>query len=111
MFQQIVLAIHFLLAFSIIGLILLQHGKGAEVGASFGSGASQTLFGSQGSTTFLTKLTAWLALGFAATSLSLGYFSGHVSKADSSIIEQIEAEQAREIPVVPQNDKASDSKN
>ena len=59
----------------LIGLILIQRGKGADVGAAFGSGASQTVFGSQGSASFLTRTTAVLATLFFLTSLTLAYFS------------------------------------
>lgn len=71
MLQQIVLFIHLSLAFVLIGLVLLQHGKGADAGAAFGSGASGTVFGSAGSATFLTKLTTAIAALFAVTSISL----------------------------------------
>jgi len=68
---QLVLIIHVLIALAIIGLVLIQHGKGADIGAAFGSGASNTLFGSQGSGGFLFKMTGGLALAFFVTSLSL----------------------------------------
>ncbi len=71
MLQQIVLVIHLILAFTLIGLVLIQHGKGADAGAAFGSGASGTVFGSAGTTTFLTKLTTIVAAIFAVTSISL----------------------------------------
>ena len=57
--EQIVLIVHLLLALAIIGLIMLQQGKGADMGASFGAGASQTLLGSTGSANVLTRATAW----------------------------------------------------
>lgn len=69
--EQIILAAHLLIALAIIGLIMLQQGKGADIGASFGAGGSQTLFGSEGSGNVLTKATAWLAVLFFATSFSL----------------------------------------
>jgi preprotein translocase subunit SecG len=69
--EQIILIVHLLLALAIIGLILLQQGKGADMGASFGAGASQTLFGSSGSANVLTRATAWLAAAFFATSFGL----------------------------------------
>lgn len=65
--------VHVLVAIVTIGLVLIQHGKGAEIGAAFGSGASNTLFGSQGTGSFLFKLTFGLALTFFATSLLLSY--------------------------------------
>ncbi len=71
MLQQIILFIHLILAFSLIGLVLVQHGKGADAGAAFGSGASGTVFGSQGSGNFLTRLTTTVALLFAVTSVTL----------------------------------------
>jgi preprotein translocase subunit SecG len=69
--EQIILVVHLLIALAIIGLIMLQQGKGADMGASFGAGASQTLFGSDGSGNVLTKATAWLVVLFFATSFSL----------------------------------------
>ncbi len=71
MLKELLLVIHVLVAIAIVGLVLLQQGKGADIGASFGSGASQTLFGARGSATFLSRLTAVLATIFFITSLSL----------------------------------------
>lgn len=73
--ENFVLLIHVLSAFGVIGLILIQQGKGAEVGASFGAGASQTIFGSQGSGNFLTRTTAALVAIFFASCLALGYLT------------------------------------
>ena len=61
---QFILGIHILIAIAVIGLVLIQHGKGADIGASFGSGASNTVFGSQGTGSFLFKLTGGLVLAF-----------------------------------------------
>lgn len=83
MLQQIVLFIHLVLAFVLIGLVLLQHGKGADAGAAFGSGASGTVFGSSGSATFLTKLTTVIAALFAVTSISLTLLSNQNTKPQS----------------------------
>ncbi len=69
--EQIILAAHLLIALAIIGLIMLQQGKGADMGASFGAGGSQTLFGSDGSGNVLTKATAWLVVLFFVSSFSL----------------------------------------
>jgi preprotein translocase subunit SecG len=71
--QQIILIIHVLACISLVALVLLQHGKGADVGAAFGSGASNTMFGSVGSTPFLVKVTGLLAGIFFLTSLGLTY--------------------------------------
>lgn len=72
-----------LIALALIGIILVQHGKGADMGASFGGGSSQTLFGSRGSATFLSRATAVLATVFFATSLALAYLSAHPSSVES----------------------------
>lgn len=69
----ILLVFHVIVAFVLIGLILVQHGKGAQAGAAFGSGASQTVFGSQGSSGFLTQATWTLAGVFFVTSITLAY--------------------------------------
>ncbi len=79
------LIIDVLVSISLIGLILIQHGKGADVGAAFGSGASQTVFGSGGSSSFLTRATAVLAVIFFVTSLSLAYFSGQRTQVQSVV--------------------------
>ncbi|MDF1678360.1 MAG: preprotein translocase subunit SecG [Legionellaceae bacterium] len=68
---QVFLVFHVLIAMTLIGLVLMQHGKGADIGAAFGSGASGTVFGSQGVGSFLFKLTGGLALAFFVTSVSL----------------------------------------
>lgn len=70
---EIILVFHVLIAIVLIGLVLIQHGKGAQAGAAFGSGASQTVFGSQGSGGFLAQ-TTWILAGlFFVTSLSMAY--------------------------------------
>ncbi len=71
--QQLVLILHVLAALAMISLVLVQHGKGADVGASFGSGAANTMFGSVGPASFLMKLTAILGAVFFATSIGLAY--------------------------------------
>jgi len=68
------MVVHVLAAVGLVGLVLLQHGKGADAGAAFGSGASGSLFGSRGAATFLSKTTAVLATVFFITSFSLAYF-------------------------------------
>jgi preprotein translocase subunit SecG len=74
--QTILLIVHVVLALGLVTLVLLQHGKGADAGAAFGSGASATVFGARGSGSFLTRATAALATIFFLTSLSLAYLSG-----------------------------------
>ena len=73
--QTLVLVLHVLAAVSIVVLVLLQHGKGADMGAAFGSGSAGSLFGSSGAANFLSRTTAVLAAVFFATSLGLTYFS------------------------------------
>lgn len=75
--ENIIIAVHILAAVSIIGLILLQQGKGAEMGASFGSGSSQTLFGPQGTGTVFSRATAILTAVFFATSFGLAVYAKH----------------------------------
>src|SRR5581483_9223126 len=77
--EIVVLVVHVLAAAAIIGLVLIQHGKGADVGAAFGSGASGTVFGATGSANFLSRATAIMALVFFLTSLGLTYFSSRKS--------------------------------
>jgi len=70
-------AIHILCAIALILIVLLQTGRGSEIGAAFGGGSSQTLFGSSGSSGFMTKLTTAAVIIFMLTSLSLAYIYGH----------------------------------
>lgn len=73
--ETLILILHILAALALVGLVLLQHGKGADVGAAFGSGASGSLFGASGSANFLSRTTAVLAVVFFVTSLGLTFFS------------------------------------
>ena len=92
---QLILTIHVLVALLIIGLVLLQQGKGADIGASFGSGASGTVFGSQGTGGFLFKLTAGLAFTFFATSVVLSAMlaNQHKSMNDDSMPKELQESQ------------------
>jgi preprotein translocase subunit SecG len=78
--QLFLTVFHLLLALALIGLILIQHGKGADAGAAFGSGASATVFGARGSASFLTRTTAILAALFFLTSMALAYFAAQVGE-------------------------------
>ena len=73
--ETALLAVHVLIAAALVGFVLLQHGKGADMGAAFGSGASGSLFGAAGSANFLSRTTAILATVFFLTSLGLTYFA------------------------------------
>src|ERR1700754_2894167 len=82
---------HVLLAAGIVGLVLLQRGRGADAGAGFGAGASGTVFGARGSASFLSRTTATLALLFFVTSLALAYMGGRrVVEAPSSVIDRVQ---------------------
>lgn len=83
--ELIVWILHLLVAGGIVALVLLQHGKGADVGAAFGSGASGSLFGATGSANFLSRTTAVLATLFFLTSLGLTYFSSKKQEAIKSL--------------------------
>ncbi|XKH59864.1 preprotein translocase subunit SecG [Halomonas sediminis] len=92
--QVAILMIHVVIAIALVVLILLQQGKGAEAGAAFGGGASQTVFGSRGSGSFLARFTAFLAAAFFVTSMTLAYFATQAGQApeagvpDARLIDQ-----------------------
>jgi preprotein translocase subunit SecG len=94
--ELLILILHVLAAIAICGLVLLQHGKGADVGAAFGSGASGSVFGATGSANFLSRATAILALVFFLTSLGLTYVSSR--KPDSRGIMADQPVPAQSIP-------------
>ena len=90
---SVVLVVHVLAGLGVIGLVLMQHGKGADMGAAFGSGASGSLFGSSGSANFLSRMTGGLATVFFVTSLSLSYLaSGGAQKPASSVMDGVKVE-------------------
>lgn len=99
--QQLILVVHVLTCISLVAMVLLQHGKGADAGAAFGSGASSTVFGSQGSTTFLFKFTSTLAAIFFATSLSLGYIASKQQASQKHLNLPLQQEQNIPAPVSP----------
>lgn len=81
--ETIILTIHVIAASALVGLVLIQQGQGADAGAAFGSGASQSLFGSRGAGSFFTRATTTLALVFFLTSLTLGWMSARNAKQES----------------------------
>jgi len=93
---SVVLTVHILVALAIIGLVLMQHGKGADMGAAFGSGTSGSLFGASGSANFLSRTTAVLATVFFLTSLSLAYIASDKPKTTGSLMQ--EAVQSQPVP-------------
>ena len=108
MLETVIVVLHLLGAIGVVVLVLLQQGKGADAGASFGAGASSTVFGSQGTTTFLSRVTAILATAFFMTSLGLGYFAkekadgmAQVGLPDPAVLEVQQAKPAVEdVPVL-----------
>lgn len=96
--ENLILAAHIVIGLTIIVFVLLQQGKGAEAGASFGAGASQTLFGSVGTWNFFSKVTAFLALGFFITSFTLAVLASKNTGVDSQLLPELEMLQ--EIPGV-----------
>ncbi len=85
---SILLIVHVIIAATLIVLVLMQQGKGADAGAAFGSGASATVFGSQGSSSFMTRLTAILAAAFFIISLTLAYLNSQKGAEQRSVTEQ-----------------------
>ena len=92
LWTEIFIVVHVLVALAIIGLVLLQHGKGADVGAAFGGGASGSLFGATGSANFLSRTTAVLAAVFFLSSLGLAYLANVKPKAGGSVMDRPAAE-------------------
>jgi preprotein translocase subunit SecG len=95
--ETLVWIIHLLVSVAVIGLVLLQHGKGADMGAAFGSGASGSLFGASGSANFLSRATAILATAFFLTSLTLTYFSLNRAKPEG-VLEKVPASSSQSVP-------------
>lgn len=87
--QSIALVIHVALSIAVIGLVLIQHGKGADAGAAFGSGASSTVFGARGAASFLTRITTVLAGCFFATSIALFYMAANRDAATGSVTDNL----------------------
>lgn len=97
MLQNLITILHGILCFAIVGLVLLQRGKGADAGAGFGAGASGTVFGARGSATFFSKVTAVLATLFFMTSISLAWYSTRPrAQAPDSVVDTLVT-----APVVP----------
>jgi preprotein translocase subunit SecG len=103
-----IIVLHVLIAAAIVGLVLLQRGKGADAGAGFGAGASGTVFGARGSASFLSRMTATLAALFFATSLTLAYLGGRKPEAAPSVIDRVTlpAPTTQETPPAPTTQQA-----
>ena len=100
MIQHVITILHGILCVAIVGLVLLQRGKGADAGAGFGSGASGTVFGARGSATFFSKLTAVLATLFFMTSISLAWFATRPqAQQPDSLVDELLPAPATSAPV------------
>ncbi|WP_435212348.1 preprotein translocase subunit SecG [Luminiphilus sp. nBUS_16] len=97
--EQIILVVHLLVALGIIGLIMMQQGKGSDIGASFGAGGSQTLLGSVGSANVLTKLTAWLVAAFFASSFGLAMLADSRTAGEDDLGFELPMEAVEAAPV------------
>ena len=106
MLESVLLVLHLLVAVAICGFVLLQHGKGADMGAAFGSGSSGSLFGAAGSANFLSRTTAILAAVFFASSLGLTWLASHHTAGPSGVMQQGVMEKTA--PKAPELPKASD---
>jgi len=106
---QLIIIVHVLLGLGVIGLVLMQQGKGADAGAAFAGGGSGSVFGAQGAASFLSRTTAILAALFFTTSLGLAVLSGHDNKPDD-LMEQPEIEQPSEdVPLVGESKPSAES--
>jgi preprotein translocase subunit SecG len=101
---NVVIALHVLIALAIIGLVLLQHGKGADMGSGFGGGASSSLFGATGSANFLSRATAVLATLFFLTSLGLAYLATNKPRA-GGVLDAVKKEMI--VPAKPPAEKSA----
>ena len=104
---SIILLVHILSAMGVIGLVLVQHGKGADMGAAFGSGASGSLFGATGAANFLSRTTAVLAAVFFVTSLSLAYIASNKPRSTGSVMEDAVKSQPVAMPSAAGGEKAA----
>ena len=103
---NVVLAVQMLTALGMIGLILIQHGKGADMGAAFGSGSSGSLFGASGSANFLSRTTAVLAAVFFVATLALAYFGNARPASSGSVLENPAAAVPASAPSLSASDAA-----
>lgn len=104
--NKIVYAVMLLSAFGVIILVLLQHGKGADMGTGFGAGASGSLFGATGSANFLSRSTKFLAAIFFASTLALSYFASNRPKIGGSVMQNLPTQAAPSPVPAPAKDAA-----
>jgi preprotein translocase subunit SecG len=101
---------HVLTAVVLVGLVLMQHGKGADMGAAFGTGSAGSLFGSSGSANFLSRSTAVVATLFFITSLSLTYIYSHPAQ-QQGVMDKVAPSATQSVPVTPAGNPADESKS
>ena len=109
LWTNVVVVVHVLIALAIIGLVLLQHGKGADMGSGFGGGSSGSLFGATGSANFLSRITAVLATLFFLTSLGLAYLATNKPRQAGGVLDAVKSAPAKpgvEAPKAPLPDAA-----
>jgi preprotein translocase subunit SecG len=111
LWTNVFIIVHVIIALAIIGLVLLQHGKGADMGSGFGGGASSSLFGATGSANFLSRATAALATVFFLLSLGLAYIATNQPREAGSVVDRVPAspQPAGQAPAAPATD-AKDGK-
>ena len=108
--ETLVWVMHVLTAVVLIGLVLMQHGKGADMGAAFGTGSAGSLFGSSGSANFLSRSTAVAATLFFITSLALTYIYAHPAQ-QQGVMDKVKPVATQAAPVAPAANPADDSKS
>ena len=108
--ETLVWVVHLITAIVLVGLVLMQHGKGADMGAAFGTGSAGSLFGSSGSANFLSRSTAVAATLFFVTSLLLTYIYSHPAQ-QQGVMDKIDAAAAKSAPVAPVINPADSSKS
>jgi len=109
--EILVWAAHVLLAIVLVVLVLLQHGKGADMGAAFGSGSAGSLFGASGSATFLSRATGFAAAMFFITSMSLTYLSANKTDSSSAMSLMDQIEESDSAPAVDSEKKSAKDRN
>jgi preprotein translocase subunit SecG len=101
MFANVLLVLDIIAALILIGLVLIQHGKGADAGAAFGSGASSTVFGARGSQTFLSQATKYTAIAWFALTMALVYMTRQSGGTDKSVVDEAAPAAVAPATVVP----------
>lgn len=108
--ETLVWVVHVIAAFVLVGLVLMQHGKGADMGAAFGTGSAGSLFGSSGSANFLSRSTAVVATLFFITSLSLTYLYSHPAQ-QQGVMDKVDPAATQPAPAAPVANPADVSKS